>query len=209
MPKARESVLERMARMTAFDQPFLRSGALLAGMDEVGRGPLAGPVVVCCLVLPSDSAIPGVNDSKKCSEKRREALFDTICAEAIAAGIGYASPEEIDGINILNATKVAAVRAFDALPMSPDDLLVDALRGLAIDTRQHIVVHGDQLSYRIAAASIVAKVTRDRLMRDYDAIFPQYGFAQHKGYGTSEHIAALRHHGPCPIHRRSFIGHFV
>lgn len=207
--KPRESPAERLARLLAFDGAYTRADLLLAGMDEVGRGPLAGPVVACCLLLPPDSAIVGVNDSKKVSEAKRTALHDRLTAQAVGIGLGMIEAEEIDDINILNATRRAFACAFANTSPSPQAVLVDAMRDLSIDAVQHVVVHGDALSYRIAAASIVAKVVRDRLMCEYDAIYPQYGFARHKGYGTAAHIEAIRTHGPCPIHRRSFIGRIV
>ncbi len=175
------------------------------GMDEVGRGPLAGPVVAACIVMPPEPLISYVNDSKKVSEGRREKLFAELCENALCFGIGSAGPEKIDEINILQATRLAFREAYFSMKTPPEYVLVDALQGLDIPAKQESIVHGDALSYLIAAASIIAKVTRDRYMREMDALYPQYGFARNKGYGTREHIEALRTYGPCPIHRRSFL----
>ena len=198
---------ERLEKLCEPDLAFWgREGILLAGMDEVGRGPLAGPVVVCCVAMPPQPLIEHVNDSKKVSEKRREALYPILADTALAFAFGWVWPEVIDEINILEATKLAFQKAFEAMPVPVTDVLVDALQNLKISARQHPIIHGDALSYSIACASILAKVTRDRYMAEQDAIYPQYGFVKNKGYGTAEHIAAIRKFGPCPIHRRSFIG---
>ena len=178
-------------------------------MDEVGRGPLAGPVVVGCVVMPPEPLLPYVNDSKKLSEKRREVLYEQILTTSLAHSTAWVGPEVIDEINILEATKRGFAEAFSKIGLPVTDVLIDALRGLDIPARQHPLIHGDALTYSIGAASILAKVARDRYMIEQDALYPQYGFARNKGYGTAEHIAALREYGPCPIHRRSFIGHFV
>lgn len=177
---------------------------ILAGVDEAGRGPLAGPVVAAAVILPKDLAIPGVDDSKKLSEKRREQLYDEVCARAVAFGVGIVDHEAIDRLNILQATILAMHRAIDGLILPPKFLLVDGttFRHELIPFRT--VVDGDARSLTIAAASIVAKVTRDRLMRQYDVDFPAYGFARNKGYGTPEHLDAIKRLGYCPIHRRSF-----
>ncbi len=188
------------------DRPWRALGAV-AGMDEVGRGPLAGSVVTACVIMPEEPLLSWVDDSKKLSENRREKTFDEIMDIALAVGIGEVSPEEIDEINILQATKKAMRMA--AEQVKADIFLIDAVTGLGLKGREVPVIHGDALSYSIAAASIVAKVTRDRKMRELDSLYPGYGFARNKGYGTAEHIAALRNLGPCPAHRRSFIGHFV
>ncbi len=183
---------------------------LIAGIDEAGRGPLAGPVVVGVAIMPKDSMIEGINDSKKVSEKKREKLYDLITKEAIAWSVGIADQNEIDEINILNATKLALTRAIEDLKVRPDLILVDALTH--IDTKgipYKSIIKGDAKEYSIAAASILAKVTRDRMMREYDEIYPQYGFAGHKGYGTAKHIAAIKENGPCILHRRSFIKNFI
>ena len=182
----------------------------ICGIDEAGRGPLAGPVVVACAVMPRDSMIEGVNDSKKISEKKREELFEKITSEAISYGVGIIDQKEIDRINILNATKEGLTMAVKELSVRPDLIIVDALNN--IDTEgipYESIIKGDAKCYSIAAASIIAKVTRDRIMREWDTVYPQYGFAQHKGYGTAKHIAAIKEYGLCPIHRRSFTGHFI
>lgn len=183
---------------------------LIAGIDEAGRGPLAGPVVVGIAIMPKDSMIEGINDSKKISEKKREKLYDEITAEAIAWSVGIANQNEIDEINILNATKLALTRAIEKIEIKPDIILVDALTN--IDTKgipYKSIIKGDSKEYSIAAASILAKVTRDRMMREYDEIYPQYGFSGHKGYGTAKHIAAIKEYGPCILHRKTFIKNFI
>lgn len=191
---------ERLEALLAFDRGYEGS---LAGMDEVGRGPLAGDVVTACVMLPPDSHILWVDDSKKLSEKRREQVYEEILREALYVGIGRCSPAEIDRINILEATKQAMRMAAEAVPA--EVFLIDAVKGLGLKGREVSLIRGDACSYRIAAASIVAKVTRDREMRKLDEKYPEYGFARNKGYGTAEHMAALRRYGPCPIHRRSFL----
>ena len=193
----------------AFERELLASGArLIGGMDEAGRGPLAGPVVAAAVIMPLDDIIEGVDDSKKVSEKKRERLFDEIIRKAIAYRICLADERVIDEINILNATKKAMTECVNGLSVRPDIVLVDAVK-LALEVPTKAIIKGDALSYSIAAASILAKVYRDRLMREYDGEYPEYGFAKHKGYGTKDHIDALRRVGPCPIHRRTFITHFV
>ena len=192
-----------------FERELLASGArLIGGMDEAGRGPLAGPVVAAAVIMPFDDIIEGVDDSKKVSEKKREKLFDEIIRKAVAYKICLADEKVIDEINILNATKRAMTECVQGLSVRPDIVLVDAVK-LALEVPTKAIIKGDALSYSIAAASILAKVYRDRLMREYDLLYPAYGFAKHKGYGTKDHIDALRSVGPCPIHRRSFITHFV
>lgn len=201
---------ERLSRLAEPDRAFWeREGILLAGMDEVGRGPLAGPVVVCCAAMPQNPLIRHVNDSKKVSEPRREALYSELAETALGFSFGWVWPETIDEINILQATRQAFREAFLDMPVTVTDVLVDAMKDLDIPARQHSLIHGDALSYSIACASILAKVTRDRYMLEQDALYPEYGFARNKGYGTSEHIMALKRFGPCPIHRRSFIGKFL
>ena len=207
--KVSEKELARLAELSKIDKTYWDQGLTLAGMDEVGRGPLAGPVVVGCVVMPPEPLLPYINDSKKLSEKRREMLYDQILATALAHATAWVGPEVIDEINILEATKRGFAEAFSKIDIPVTDVLIDALRGLDIPARQHPLIHGDALSYSIGAASILAKVARDRYMIEQDALYPQYGFARNKGYGTAEHIAALKEFGPCPIHRRSFIGHFV
>ena len=192
-----------------FERELLASGAqLIGGMDEAGRGPLAGPVVAAAVIMPLDDPIEGVDDSKQVSEKKRERLFDEIIAKAVAYKICLADEKVIDEINILNATKKAMTECVNGLSVTPDIVLVDAVK-LALEVPTKAIIKGDALSYSIAAASILAKVYRDRLMREYDKEYPQYGFAKHKGYGTKDHIEALRTYGPAPIHRRTFITHFV
>lgn len=183
---------------------------LIAGIDEAGRGPLAGPVVVGVVIMPKNSMIEGVNDSKKVSEKKREKLYDQITEEAIAWSVGIADQNEIDEINILNATKLALKRALESLNTKPDLILVDALTNIdTLGIPYKSIIKGDAKEYSIAAASIIAKVTRDRMMRQYDEIYPQYGFNGHKGYGTAKHIAAIKEYGPCILHRKTFIKNFI
>ncbi|MBQ8202389.1 MAG: ribonuclease HII [Clostridia bacterium] len=181
-------------------------GAVVAGIDEVGRGPLAGHVVTACVVMPPEPLIIWIDDSKKLSESRREKVFQEIMDSAIYVGIGQSSPEEIDRINILEATKKAMREAAAQVPA--DVFLIDAVTNLGLRGQEVPIIKGDATSYAIAAASIVAKVTRDRQMIELDQLYPQYGFARNKGYGTPEHIAALKAYGPCPAHRRSFIRNF-
>ena len=181
---------------------------LVAGVDEVGRGPLAGPVVAGAVILPKDCDILYINDSKKLSEKKREELYDIIMEKAVAVGLGYASPERIDEINILQATYEAMREAIKNLSVSPDILLNDAVTIPEVSIKQIPIIKGDAKSISIGAASIIAKVTRDRLMVEYDKVFPEYGFASNKGYGSEAHINALKKYGPTPIHRRSFIKKF-
>ena len=181
--------------------------ATLAGIDEAGRGPLAGPVVVACCMMPLDVMIDKINDSKKVTEKNREKLFDVI-KEKSRYSIGIVSAETIDEVNILQATKLAMRECLDKIDPKPDLTLIDAVK-LDVPYNTRSIVKGDATSYNIAAASILAKVTRDRIMRELDLLYPEYGFAKNKGYGTAEHIAALKKYGPCPEHRRTFIGHFV
>lgn len=183
--------------------------AHICGIDEVGRGPLAGPVVAGAVILPKDCDILYINDSKKLSEKKREELYDVIMERAVAVGLGYSTPERIDEINILQATYEAMRHAIANLQVTPDILLNDAVTIPEVAVRQVPIIKGDAKSISIGAASIVAKVTRDRLMVQYDEVYPQYGFAANKGYGAQTHIDALKKYGPCPIHRRSFITHFI
>lgn len=185
-------------------------GEFVAGIDEAGRGPLAGPVVCACCMMPMGESdiIEGINDSKKISEKKREKLFDLIKEKAISYCIAVIPPEVIDDINILQATILGMKNSFEGMKVKPQTLLVDAVK-LNVDANVLPIIKGDATSYNIASASILAKVARDRIMRDYDAQYPEYGFAKHKGYGTSDHIKALKEVGPCPIHRRSFIKNFI
>lgn len=181
--------------------------ALIAGVDEVGRGPLAGPVCVAAVIMPLDDIIEGVNDSKKLSEKKREKLYPLILEKAIAYDIALVEPKTIDEINILNATKLAMKEAVEGLDVKPDIVLIDAVK-LDLNVETKAIIHGDALSYTIGCASIIAKVYRDHLMYDYAEQYPQYGFDRNKGYGTKEHIQALKDFGKTPIHRESFITHF-
>ena len=197
---------ERLVAMTAYERQYAFLGAV-CGIDEAGRGPLAGPVAAAAVILPEGLLIPYVNDSKKLSEKRREELYDVIMEKAVSVGVGLSGPARIDEINILQATYEAMREAVSKLSVIPAVTLNDAVTipGLQEDIRQVPIIKGDAKSLSIAAASIIAKVTRDRLMREYDRLYPQYGFAGHKGYGSAEHIRAIREHGPCPIHRRTFL----
>ena len=191
--------------LLAFDKAYGISQ--IAGIDEAGRGPLAGPVTAACVIMPLDSAIPYVNDSKKLSEKRREILFEEIIKSALYVDICSIPPETIDEINILNATRIAMEGA--AEKCSAELFLVDYIEGLKLPGKIEAIVKGDAKSYNIACAGIVAKVSRDRYMRDMDKLCPEYGFARHKGYGTKAHIEAIKKYGPSPIHRRSFITKFT
>ena len=199
---------ERTEQMKIYEHKYEDLG-WICGIDEVGRGPLAGPVVAGAVILPRDSKILYLNDSKQLTAQKRDELYDVIMREAVAVGIGYASPARIDEINILQATYEAMREAISKLSVRPDVLLNDAVKIPQVDIRQVPIIKGDAKSVSIAAASIVAKVTRDRLMEEYDKVLPGYGFASNKGYGSAEHIAALKEIGPSPIHRQSFIGHFV
>ncbi len=182
----------------------------ICGIDEAGRGPLAGPVVVGAVIMPQNSFIEGVNDSKKVAEKKREKIYEQIIEEAISYSVGIVDQRKIDEINILNATKLGLKIAVEGLKTRPDVILVDALNHIDTCGIPYIsVVKGDAKNYSIAAASIIAKVTRDRIMREFDEAYPIYGFAKHKGYGTAEHIRVLKENGPCILHRKSFIKNFV
>lgn len=198
----------RMEQMMQFEHKYEHLG-YLCGIDEVGRGPLAGPVVACAVILPKDHPILYLNDSKKLTAHKREELYDVIMREAVAVGLGMASPARIDEINILQATYEAMRQAVSKLAVMPQLLLNDAVTIPGIEIPQVPIIKGDAKSASIAAASIVAKVTRDRLMVEYDKTMPEYGFASNKGYGSAEHIVALQKYGPTPIHRASFITHFV
>jgi ribonuclease HII len=187
---------ERAARLCGY--------RCIAGIDEAGRGPLAGPVVAAAVILPLRSRLAGVNDSKQLSERERERFYTAIREQAVGTGIGWADVAEIDQLNILEATRLAMRRALDQLVPPPDYVLIDAVSLPGVNIPIRPIIKGDSLSISIAAASIVAKVTRDRLMARYDDTFPEYGFLSHKGYGTAEHLERLARHGPCSIHRRSF-----
>lgn len=197
----------RARNLQQYDMGYQTAGIVLAGMDEVGRGPLAGNVVTACVVMPPEPLIPWIDDSKKLSESRREKVFEEILSAALYVGIGEVSPEEIDRINILQATRKAMRMAADQVPA--DVFLIDAVTDLGLKGKEVPIIKGDATSYCIAAASIVAKVTRDRQMAEADLLYPEYGFARNKGYGTQEHIEALKKFGPCPIHRRTFIRNFI
>lgn len=202
-----EKRMEHFKAMVAYDQAHLGFGVSLAGMDEVGRGPLAGNVVTACVIMPADPLFCWVDDSKKLSPGKREELYDQIVASAVYVGVGQASAKEIDQMNILNATRLAMERAAQNAPAAL--CIVDAVRGLCLPFPTLPVIKGDSTSYNVAAASIVAKVTRDRQMRAYALEYPQYGFERHMGYGTAEHIAAIRRYGATPEHRRTFIRKFL
>ncbi len=211
METIKEKELERLTNLKSMEKELYNKGfEYICGIDEAGRGPLAGPVVVAGVIMPKNSMIEGVNDSKKVSEKKREKLYDVILEEAISYSVAIIGQDVIDEINILNATKQGVTTVVEELDVKPDLILVDALthintKGIPYDS----IIKGDAKCYNIAAASIIAKVTRDRIMRQWDEIYPQYGFINHKGYGTAKHIAALKEYGPCPIHRRTFIKNFI
>ncbi len=205
-----EKELNRYLGMCEFEkEAYQRGFSMIAGIDEVGRGPLAGPVVAAAVILPQDAFIEGLNDSKKLNENQRERLFDVINDKALGVGLGIVDEKQIDEINILNATKAAMKLAVQNLDLSPDILFIDSLRLDDIHIVQNSIVKGDAKSVSIAAASIVAKVTRDRMLKEMDKEYPMYGFSKHKGYGTSEHIEAIKKYGICPIHRVSFTKNFV
>ncbi len=211
----KEKEEERLENLKKYEENLYKEGyKLICGIDEAGRGPLAGPVVVGAAVMKEDSEIEWVNDSKKVTEKRREILYEKITQEALAWGVGIVSEKEIDEMNILNATKkglhIALGEVIEKLSNKPDIVIVDALR--EIDTFEipyQSIIKGDATCYSISCASIIAKVTRDRIMRQWDEVYSQYGFEKNKGYGTAEHIQALKKYGPCPLHRKTFITHFI
>lgn len=207
----KEKELLRLQEIRKMEEEIYSQGTeYICGIDEAGRGPLAGPVVVASVIMPKDSMIEGVNDSKKISEKKRERLYDEIIENAISYSVGIVDQKEIDRVNILNATKAGLTECIKGLKVKPEIILVDALTG--IDTcgiPYHSIVKGDAKSYSIAAASIIAKVTRDRIMRQWHDVYPEYNFIQHKGYGTAAHIAAIKEHGLCPLHRLSFVKNIV
>lgn len=206
--EAMEKELARLEAMKEYERIYSEY-EYICGIDEVGRGPLAGPVIAATVILPKDCNILYINDSKQLSEKKREELYDEIISKAIAFGVGSVPPNQIDEINILQATYEAMRKAISNLPIKPDILLNDAVTIPEVDIKQVPIIKGDAKSISIAAASIVAKVTRDRLMVAYDKIFPQYNFAGNKGYGCPKHIEALKQYGPTPIHRKSFIKNFI
>ena len=217
----KEKELERLKEIKKIEEELYTQGITsIAGIDEAGRGPLAGPVVVACVIMTKDSMIEGVKKKKKIAEKKREKLYEQIIEEALGFGVGIISQEEIDRINILNATKEGLTTAIKEMEKDlkekqrdfdkPEIILVDALTKIDTD---HIpyrsIIKGDAKSYSIAAASIIAKVTRDRIMREWAEVYPMYGFEKHKGYGTAAHIAAIKEYGLCPLHRRSFVKNIV
>ncbi len=200
---------ERIEKLKEYENQYWDKYEFIAGIDEVGRGPLAGPVMTAAVILPKDCSILYINDSKKLSESKREELYEIIMDQAVAVGIGVNDSTRIDEINILQATYEAMRFAINDLSQAPDILLNDAVKIPDVDIKQVPIIKGDAKSISIGAASIIAKVTRDRFMVEMDKVYPEYGFAKNKGYGTQEHIEALKKYGPCPIHRRSFIGNFV
>ena len=207
MAKPSEKRLQHFREMVAYDQAILGFGSSLAGMDEVGRGPLFGNVVTACVIMPSEPLHEWIDDSKKLSAKKREEMYERIMETALYVGIGQATPQEIDQMNILNATKLAMERAADKAPATM--CIVDAIRDLYLPFPIMPIIKGDSTSYHVAAASIVAKVTRDRQMAEYGKLYPLYGLERNMGYGTAEHIAALKKYGPTSEHRRTFIRNFI
>ena len=219
----KEKEIARLTELKRVEEELYEKQNLkaIAGIDEAGRGPLAGPVVVACVIMPRNSMIEGINDSKKIAEKKREKLYELITEEAISYGVGIVGQKEIDEINILQATKKGLTLAIKEMEeklrknpksgiIKPDVILVDALTKINTDGIPYkSIIHGDAISYSIACASIIAKVTRDRIMRQWDEVYPQYGFAKHKGYGTAAHIAAIKKYGLCPLHRITFTKNFV
>lgn len=202
----KEKEEERLLELSKFEKEYFEKGyEYIAGIDEAGRGPLAGPVVAGAVILPKGCLIEGVNDSKKLSEKKREKLYDDIIQNAIAWGVGIVDNNVIDEINILEATRLAMHKAIENLQVKPDFIFIDAEKKVDTDNIPYLpIIKGDALSISIASASIIAKVTRDRMMRDFDKVYPEYGFEKHKGYGTKMHVEAIKEHGLTPIHRKSF-----
>lgn len=207
----REKEEERLNKLKEIEKQLHNNGMkYICGIDEAGRGPLAGPVVVASVIMPEDSMIEGVNDSKKVSEKKREKLYDEITKNAISWSVSIIDHKKIDEVNILNATKEGLTNCIKSLEIKPNIIVVDALEKInTCGIPYESIIKGDAKCYSIAAASIIAKVTRDRIMRQWDEVYPQYGFAKHKGYGTAAHIAAIKECGLCPIHRRSFTKNFI
>ncbi len=207
----KEKEIERLNLLKEEENKLYKKNIkLICGIDEAGRGPLAGPVVVAAVILPENSFIEGVNDSKKVSEKKREELYEEITNEAIAYSVGIVDQKKIDEINILNATKLGLKIALEGLKERPEIILVDALTNIdTLEIPYVSIIKGDAKNYCISAASIIAKVTRDRIMREWDEVYPVYGFAKHKGYGTADHIKAIKENGPCILHRRTFIKNFL
>lgn len=207
----KEKEIDRLINLKQIEEELHQKGFKnICGIDEAGRGPLAGPVVVAGVIMPEGSMIEGVNDSKKVSEKKREILYDKIIEEALSYSVAIIGQDIIDDINILNATKQGVTNVVKGLDIRPDLIIIDALNHINTDgVPYEPIIKGDAKCYSIAAASILAKVTRDRIMREWDEIYPQYGFKQHKGYGTAKHIQSIKEYGICPIHRRSFTKNFV
>jgi ribonuclease HII len=207
---AQQKETERLLQMSIYEkQAYMQGFRYVAGIDEAGRGPLAGPVVASCVILPEGCMIEGLNDSKKLRPVQRERLYELIVEQAVSIGTGIIDEKSIDTVNILNATKLAMENAIEQVKPMPDILLIDAVKLDKVDITQVSIIKGDALSVSIAAASIIAKVTRDRLIDLADEVYPQYGFKNHKGYGTPEHINAIKKYGICPIHRVSFTKHFL
>ena len=207
----KEKEEERLKKLKQQENELRKKGFnTICGIDEAGRGPLAGPVVIASVIMPADSMIEGVNDSKKVSEKKREILYDKIIEQAISYGVAIIGQDEIDEINILNATKKGLTISLQELTVRPDLILVDALEHIdTLGIPYESIIKGDAKCYSISCASIIAKVTRDRIMREWDKVYPEYNFAQHKGYGTAKHIEAIKQYGLCPIHRRSFTKNII
>ena len=217
----KEKELQRLQEIQKIEKELYAQGVKsICGIDEAGRGPLAGPVVVASVIMPQDSMIEGINDSKKVSEKKRELLYEKIIEEAVAYGVGIIDQNEIDKVNILNATKEGLTKSIQELEKDlkekkrgfnkPEIILVDALTKIDTDGISYrSIIKGDAKSYSIAAASIIAKVTRDRIMRQWAEVYPEYGFEKHKGYGTAVHIQAIKEHGICPLHRKTFVKNFI
>ena len=208
----KEKEIERLKELKKIENEIYEKEHVeyIWGIDEAGRGPLAGPVVVASVIMKPDSFLEGVNDSKKVSEKKREKLYEQIIEEAVSYSVGIIDQNEIDEINILNATKKGLTESIKGLKVKPERIIVDALDKIDTCGIPYMpIVKGDAKCYSIAAASIIAKVTRDRIMRQWDEVYPMYGFARHKGYGTAAHIAAIKEYGLCPLHRRSFTKNFI
>ena len=207
----KEKEFERLTNLKAYENELHQKGfKYICGIDEAGRGPLAGPVVIASVIMPEDSMIEGVNDSKKVSEKKREAIYEQILEEAISYGVAIIGQDEIDDINILNATKKGLTMSLKELSIKPDLILVDALEHIdTLGIPYEPIIKGDAKAYSISAASIIAKVTSYRIMREWAEVYPQYGFDAHKGYGTAKHIAAIKENGICPIHRKTFTKNFI
>lgn len=204
-PKQKLSEAERLYQITQYEREYWEKGELVCGMDEAGRGPLAGPVAVACVIMPPEPLLEHIKDSKQLTEKRRELLYPKIKETALCYNVEFISPQAIDELNILNATRLGFKSAYNNMRTKTRAVLMDYIDGVDIDAAKFPLVSGDSLSYSIAAASILAKYERDRYMLQMHEMYPQYNFAKHKGYGTAEHIAAIKEYGPCPLHRKSFL----